>query len=480
MKFENIKTLIIFLLLTLSMFFIIDIMDVDLLRSFNNKDLEEDIASVDIEELRGRFINPSIIISLGISNPYNTYTVKEEDNEILWSFSKEVLRDYFTEDVKIENISKEYYYTNRRQKSIECDFPFEINALLMSSIFGMYDNNIIGEIKEIKKILIPENEEHIYIYSGKDYFKLTLEEVNKRNNIERYINDLRESGDYTSFYPIFSSIESVNNSVLVPLSIDRTFANFFISSVPYTDDNINNFASSFFDGNLDFVKSFEETSGAKVYFSSYGKKDLRISSMGEIVYNQEVSRISSNNIVESFDGAILFLEDVFSDELLNNIYLVEVEEIEDLGFRGFDFYFNYKIDSINVNSNGYIEKYPIKIRVFGSEVEKLSFFKRQKMDLPSVFPSRRIIEPPRILEIEENIAVIKEDIKSDEEYYQDFINSELSIEHYIIKNIDYISLVYYDEFIDPEMDILKPKWLFIINEKEYYFNIYTGFISDDK
>lgn len=429
-----------------------------------------------VTEERKNVIAPKVIIaSFGVGDKKkNYYTVLSSNMDFVWDQSKSILKDYFLEDPEITPVEYDVYIQANTLKSIELEFGDNIPAILISSIFDSLNNKIIGNIKEIKKVLIPAfNQGVIYIMgsSKDDIYEVKLYNYKKDTALISFIDELGNT-ECIKYHPISSLFDELDeNYTVVPINYALTTKQIFVESeIDIKDETmLIERSKSFFNENFDFVKTIKETSGAIVYIYGYGEKSVRINNEGVLEYNEEIANMSSTNILTSLDAAIDFI--CKNGGFPEGAYLKHIQTITNGKNKGYRFLFGYRIGGLPVEFNRNKIEYPIEIEVFGNKIKIYRNLVRKAMNMQGVNPEQKILYFPSI--IEKNIKHLKLQYFDGENQSGEKMDDEEKILQ-ILKNIEEVRLVYFDTVEKQRVQLLRPSWMIKIKNDIYYFDGYTG------
>lgn len=462
MNREQIKTLILTLLIIMSIVFTQKIWFYSPLKILQSEASFKERQASTILETRGQLVIPEqAIVSFGNNN----YTIISSNMEGIWRETRDVLSQYFNGEPEVTPSTYEKYRENSRLKSIELQFGKNIPSVLVSSVLDTVDNKVVSSIKEIRSILIPTLNRGIIYIVGKDnnIYEIKLDDYAENRQLMAYIDNLQTT-NYVRYYPLFAD---VGNYTVMPLNYEKSTPKVFVESEIKVDDEeaVIERAKSFFNENLDFVKTIKETSGAVVFMYGYGEKGVRISNRGRLEYTEEVGSITSNNVVTALDAAIDFAID--HGGFPEDSYLKEIKQ-EDK--KGYYFGFGYRIEGLPVEFNNPNLVHPLEIEVYGDKVKNYRSFVREEMTLANVPASEPTQLPQKV--IEDHIELLKTDYLTDMEEVQQLEDKEVL--SYIEKNISEAELVYYDTTENTRRQLLIPAWKIKIDKRVYYFNSYDG------
>ncbi|SDL13962.1 two-component system activity regulator YycH [Natronincola ferrireducens] len=460
MNREKTKTLILAMLVIMSIIFTQKIWFYSPINLLQSKDSFKQKQLTEIIEIRNQIVAPQrAVISFG--NSY--YTVVYSDIDKVWRKTKGILDHYFSRESEVQPTTHEKYKEISRLKSIELEFGENIPSALIASVFDTMDNKIVSNIKEINKILIPTlNRGVIYIVGEEEnIYEVRLEGYQEDKQLLTFVDQIQGS-HYIKYYPLFIDVE---NYTVMPLSYQELTPQVFVKS----EIDVNNeqavmeTAKTFFDENLDFVKTIRETSGAIVFMYGYGEKGVRINNRGRLEYSEDIGSIASTNVVAALDAAIDFV--LKHGGFPEGTYLKEIRAQN----KGYYFGFGYRIEGLPIVLNTSNMTHPIEIEVYGNKVKSYRTLIRAKMEFPNAFINNSMLLPQKI--IEDNISLLKSD------YLLDTKEKEIKEEEvlsYIERNITRAEIVYYDTLKDTEKHLILPAWKIKINKRIYYFNGYDG------
>ncbi len=418
-----------------------------------------------ILDIRKQVLSPrKVILGFGGGTRNDYYTVLNyEETKVVWEQSKPLLLDFFTGDVDVELISYDKYIENNKRKFIEIEFGDDLYSVLISSIFDTFDSKVIGNIRQIKKILIPTNNTGTIYMRGKDdyFFEVKLKQYTN-NDLENFIVDY-EKKDFVKYYPLFSFVD---NTTLMPLNYYVNIPQLFVESEINTMDELDVVArtKSLFNQNLDFVKTIHETSGSVIFLYGYGEKSVRINNRGRLDYKEEIGNFSSTNVIEALNVALNFIDG--HGGMPDSAYLSEVKSISGPN-NGYYFGFSYSIDGYPLNFNNIT--HPIEVEVFGTKVKTYRRLARNRISSSSNNRTDDILSPHKI--IEDNITLLIDNYLTDINQKDRIISFD---DNEILKNVNYIEMVYYDSLEDTKRQLIVPSWKIHIKERIYYFDCYKG------
>ncbi|AOY75332.1 two-component system activity regulator YycH [Clostridium formicaceticum] len=462
MNREQTKTLILAMLIIMSIVFTQKIWFYSPIKILQSEASFKEQQTAKIIETRNQLIVPERA-EVSFGNSY--YTTISSDIEKIWEASKNILSQYFTEEVEVIPITLEKYKENSRLKSVELEFGKNIPSVLVASIFDTVDNKIVNGIKEIRKILIPSLNRGVIYIIGKDnnVFEVRTQAYQESRQLFNFLDEL-QSMNYIRYYPLFIDVE---NPTLMPLSYENPIPEIFVESqIDVTNETmITEKVKSFFDDNLDFVKTIKETSGAIVFMYGYGEKGVRINSRGRLEYSEEIGSISSSNVMTALDTAIEFILQQERD-FPEGAYLKEIRQDN----KGYYLGFGYRMNGLPVafHSNNIV--HPIEVEVYGNKVRYYRTFIRRKMNFPDAPIKGNVLLPQQI--IEEHIDLLKNNYLKDNNIEEQRDDKEIL--SYIERNITKVEILYYDTVENNRNQLLEPAWRIKIAEREYYFNTYDG------
>lgn len=453
MNRDKVKTIVLALLVVMSIYLTQKIWFISPLTMLQSEASNIGINQEKIFDIRKDVLRPiKFNINLG------GYYVNPAFSDDIWQFSKDVLSDYFTEKPDIHSTTIDKYEEQRRLKNIEIHFGDNIPSVLISSVFGNLDNEIVRNIKEIQTILLPATANgDIYILSANSVYRVNKNDYDSSlaSELFQYI----EEQNYNRYYPLFADVD---NDVLMPLSFNDTLPELEVDShINVSEDSIVvEHAKSYFDRNFDFIKTIRETSGSVVFIYGYGEKSVRINNRGRLEYTEDVRNSLNTNIISSLDIAIDFV--LNHSEFPEDVLLKEIQPIE--SNKGYYFGFSYNVNDrpLHFTDNN---SHPIEVEVYGDKVRNYRSFIRNINDGSEIEPSDEMILPHKI--IDDNFELIKEDFKRD-------LQDEDYTDGSLLNEIHSVELVYLDNLENITDQIIIPCWKITVRDIVYYFNAYDG------
>lgn len=475
MNREKLKTLILLILVAISILLTQQLWFPSPFATLSRINKTNNIQNQTIVEERKKLISPnSIILSFGSGDrSRNQYTALTSKLNYVWNESKNILYHYFSKDPEITEITYDEYIQSSISKSVELDFGTSMPTILVSSVFDSLENKIVRNIKTVNKILIPAfNRGTIYILEDNDnIYKVQLQDYEEDARLSMFIDEL-ETGEYTRYHSIFSLFNELDSNY-TPMPINYTIPSQDIVVQSMIDTNneamLIEKTKNFFNENFDFVKTIRETSGAVVYVYGYGERSVRINNKGILSYNESIGKISSTNVIDSLNVAISFI--IENGGFPQDTYLKNIESISSDESTGYKFSFGYRIDGIPGEFNNDKIDNPIEIEVFGDKVKSYTYLVRQVKGRKNVTSKQSTMYFPII--IENNLEYLKTRYFKDNQELESSLTEEERIVE-VLKNIEEVKIVYFDNIEENRNQILTPSWRIKISNDIYYFDSRSG------
>lgn len=477
MKKEKWKSLLLVTLFVVSIFLTQQlwiILPIGQVVTTNNTDIKN--MNINVSDI----LSPqSFVVSFGGGNhtvffaePYEIWNITNPNNKEkiwIWKASKSILKDYLSQDYKIEEINKEDWTTINNFKSIRLDFACEIPSGSLIGALTNNENSLHKTPSPINSILIPaiESEKNnIYIANtNMDKYIRIKGDVrdNKVNQLIESIELIGEQKGYISYYPLKDYVP-VSNQLLTPIFDEISIPRIKVTNEIDVDKaQVRTLANTFFGHNFDFVKEITETDGTIIYMYGYGEKALKINKSGLLEHIEKVNKERQDydlNFIDSLKIGAQFVKDHVGWPINSqNAYLAKYELVEKDKKKGYRFYFNYRLNGLPVYIANMGAEHSLEVEVIGNQV---TYYKR----LVKRFSERQEINKrvPFIIEIlDKNLETIKDSyIKNNaQEEKVDYLK--------ILEEIKELKVVYYYT-----EDVLVPAWKLVIDNTVYYFDLYEG------
>lgn len=484
-KKEQFKTILLVFLILMSMMLAHQLwMDVPLWRFLSSKpsgnmELGKKEGIVNISDA----MSPqSITVNFG----GGLHTVLYADAYGLWEKVLQILQEKNATEIDIQEVDALKWKEAQNVKSIEmkfaCRMPIEI---LSKGIQGAFKDKI-AFADSILLLLIENNPVYMADSQEEKYYRLASSKGIQDELIEK-VNQI-ESKEYTHYYPI-EDIYGVSNYRLMPVEWTESLPE--IKTVPEMDAaddlGIKSFAGTFFGENFDFVRKIRETTGSVIYTYGYGKKSLKINSLGVAEYIEEIDpqkTAASVGVWEAFQIAFQFVQEhggwTYSDGNSIKPFIKNIVPVEREKRKGYRFIFGYRFNDVPVYHPPQIAGEALEVEVIGSQVNYYKRFLKEKAS-EAVYEYERELEYDDGLEmmvvtdiINKNFDVIEKDYLRNQGQNIKEMDEE-KIRDEILESMDSIGLGYYDQSAE-KIGVLGPVWILKVGNITYYFDVYDGSI----
>lgn len=480
MKHDNIKSIVLVLLIGLNVF-----LTGSILAKMHNYDAAALDNKVDIDETKldiTDYMNPqNFIVSFGgndysvfYSEPFQEYVEGEQGSLLIWTVAKKELRDFFRGVYEYEFITKEEFDKVKQFKSIRLQLGYDIGANDFVSIISGLEEKDKNISDKINTILIPATEnQKKYVYltnsKGSKYIKFTGKD--KTEEILGVINNLKNVVDKNLSYKPLQDVMGTINDTIVPFIYSTEENNykppsFLAEGFNFDDKSITDYVNSFFTNSLDFTKEIAETDGTRIYMYGYGDRVLRINKDGLVEYFEKEPRSTDdkdNSFENKLNIAIKFITSKVNFPFSkDDIYISDYEYDEN--FEKHKFSFGYRLNGYQVGMHMGKDDRLIEVEIKNQTV--IYYKSMIKLAGTSIINSEgKMLGFLDV--IRNNIDLIRNNY-----YKSKNINPEnvLSDKFPVADYVNDVMLTYYlvgEEF--------KPAWKIGIDDIVYYFDIYDGF-----
>lgn len=409
-------------------------------------------------------IRPSKI-AVSVEYEYQIYEVdyiKSTWELFLNSFQNILKQTYIEEDIFLENLEGD---------NVKIIFDNPIPTELFAEGLGSSNNRFFNKIRNVLWAAYNVENKKYYINDGTHTYSLSLDYedealVNAFNDLKEYAvkkNDSIFNAGNPSVYIPLPKEENVLNPIFIKSEIDSENMTF-----------IEKIAKDYFKEKYDYVRTTIESTG-NINYIYRNEKVLRIYREGFLeFYDSMESTLDDSNINNSFKIALNFIEDFLG--FPDNAYLSEVVFFSRDGKYGYSFIFSYNLFDRPIIFSQVREEKPIKIDVIGSKVVYYQRFIRElDYSMETEMNEVKVITPEEIINTNIDFITLL--------YLEEFESEDLGFEEAkekILNSIYDIKLAYFDPSRNARDQLLRSVWVFRTEDRQYVFNAITGAIIEEQ
>lgn len=469
MNKEDIKTLLLILLVCVSFFFTKELWMVipgEITSTFKRN---ESITSSYI--LSDMIIPHKILINFN-ENSHTQFYTDEDFN--LWPSGKIILKEALSKkNYTTKTISHEEFITYQNYKSITYFFSEEMSTYILAKSLEVKEpNDITEKIGKINSFYVYlEKEEPVLILSNNDkHVKITNLKFNTKA-MREIINGIEAKGNYTYYYSMRDTLGS-NNNLFIPYKMSKGLPIVYVKNEVDIDDEdeIIRIVESFFGKNIDYLREIVENNGSIIYI--YNQKVLKIHQNGYLEYFSPLEEpVKERNLYISLNTVADFISSHLG--ALKGMYVDKIEDIESDKNEGYRLTFKYRTRGIPlVIGNPDVEPF-VEVEVFNKYVRSYKRFVRKDMNLPEykeTYDQEKMLSAFDVININydliESRYIVDKGISGKEEIEK--INEK------VINDIEDISLAYFDPCLKENNEKLVGIWSITVENRIYAFDVYTG------
>lgn len=479
MNREDIKTLLLILLVCISVFFTKELWMV----------IPNEITSIfnENEGITSSYIFSDMIIPhkilLNFNKNNHTLLYSDEDYN-LWPSGKIILREALSgKKFKTKNITHEQLLSYQNYKSITYLFSEEMNTYILAKGLEVKDpNDITEKIEKVNSIYIfLEKDEPFLILSNNDkHIKVTDLKFNIKV-LREIINGIELKGNYTYYYSMKDTLGS-NNDLFIPYEMTNGLPVVYVENEIKIDDEdeIIRIVESFFGKNIDYLREIVENNGSTIYI--YNQKVLKIHQNGYLEYFSPLEEpVRERNLYISLNTVANFISS--HSGALKGMYVDKIEDIEEdiesdknVGYR---LTFKYRTRGIPlVIGNPDVEPF-VEVEVFNKHVRSYKRFVRKDMNLleyEETYEQENMLSAFDVINMNydliESRYIVDKGISGKEEIE--------NLNEKVINDIEDISLAYFDPCLKESNEKLVGIWSITVENRIYAFDVYTGELIFEK
>lgn len=412
------------------------------------------------------------------------HTVLYADAYGLWEKALQILQERnAAEGIDIQEVDAREWEEVQNVKSIKMEFACRMPIEVLSKGIQGALKDKVAFVDSILLLLIENNLIYLADSQEEKYYCLKSSQGIEDELIEK-VNQI-ELKEYTYYYSI-EDIYGVSNHRLMPVEWTESLPKMKTTPEMDTADDlgIKSFAETFFGENFDFVRKIRETTGSVIYTYGYGKKNLKINSLGVAEYIEEIDpqkTAASVGVWEAFQIAFQFVQEhggwTYSDGSSIKPFIKNILPVEREKKKGYRFVFGYRFNDVPVYHHPQIAGETLEVEVIGSHVNYYKRFLKEKAS-DAAYEYERESEDGEMMIVTDivnkNFDVIEKDYlrnhgqnlkETDEEKRKDKI----------LESIRPIGLGYYSQGAEKN-EVLVPVWVLEVGNVTYYFDVYDGSI----
>ena len=469
MNKEDIKTLLLMLLVCISVFFTKELWLEIPGELFSTLNKNEGVSS---SYIFSDMIIPHKIL-LNFNKNSHTLLYSDEDYN-LWPSGKIILREALSgKDFRTNQITDEQFLSYQNYKSITYFFSEEMNTYILAKALEVKDpNDITEKIGKINSIYVfLEKDEPILILSNDDKHIKVADLTFNTKVLREITNGIEKKGKYTYYYSMKDTIGS-NNNLFIPYEMTNSLPVVYVKNEIKIDDReeIRGIAEGFFGKDIDYLREIVENNGSTIYI--YNQKVLKIHQNGYLEYFSPLEEpIKERNLYISLNTVASFISN--HSGALKGMYVDKIEEVESDDNSGYRLTFKYRTRGIPlVIGNPDVEPF-VEVEVFNKYVRSYKRFVRKDMNLPEyvgTYDKEKMLSAFDVINMNYDLIESryigdkgltgKEDIEN--------LNEE------VMDGIKDISLAYFDPCSKNSNEKLLGIWSVIVEDRSYAFDVYTG------
>lgn len=379
-------------------------------------------------------------------------------------------------------------YNTVRGITFDLPFPMTTDQILASS-GASFTREAFGQ-ETFDTIIIPTGESGVVVLGNRNelrFVKFTLKgnetemaEILSAIEMDSKTIEYKRLEDIFSLRKILGTTDTVyrENNIIEPIvslpAMDRfRVANEF-NLQTLSEEQERRFADIAFGSRFDFVKRVREVDGSIVYLYGYGDRALRFSSTGSLEYQERYTESATTNYSPTFrEGLKKAVEELKKyGALPSEFYLQSYTEAEAVtGQKVKQYYFGYKLNNVPVYLNPQDNGYAALVELTNNQVTHMKKnYKIVQKSILSVETTRKILGVDDLIDI--NLELILKDylitnpIASAEKDSFGFV-------YKIVHDISAFEKIYVLQKENTGF-YYQPAWRLTIDQRSYYFNLYTG------
>lgn len=248
------------------------------------------------------------------------------------------LREAFLDDVDIKKVDLKTYQDAISSRNITFEYG-DIPSKVIEKSIGLISTKLsnLGMVESITFLLGKDNPATIYIKTSDDIYEIEKDLENKVAEIENI-----EKSNYTSYYPVFDSLEKTSN-ILVPLNPIVTTKD--IEFAPIAEDiGIDSLSRAVFDEKLDFTSFVRRDDFSYFYSYKNGQEIMSFSNDSLLEYKNNYLRLK--RVITPYDAALIAVDFLNKLSLTGEISIYHIEEKEQASAQIINIYLKRNVDGV--------------------------------------------------------------------------------------------------------------------------------------
>lgn len=470
MSFGKVKSYIL-----MSLFICSILLSLKLFVDFEKSGIEatENLSSIENEEeVLADFISPErIMLNYSEENHAVFYS---DFGTYFWINTRKLFSNSFLdEEISFSAMSEEDYINLKNQRSITYKFS---NKLPLGAFFiangDDMSNALINTVPNISEFTISISSNFFVVLKNNNQY-VKVEGIDYDiSRIEAEFDQVRDK-DYVKYRT--GNIVSASKEVLVPLNLEETQTNIFVSNDMNLKDieHIESIVKRFF-GSIEKTRKIEENDGTLIYMSN--NKGLVFTKDGIVKYFDEIKTpVKKRDLEKSLKTYAAFISG--KDYMPQNIYIADIQPIENGSDQGYKLSFGYKLNTKKVIlDDGFSKdlKYPIEVEVYNDYIKSYKRYYRKTSSLDRLnsftLNIEYIMKPLDILE--NNIDLIRYNYMKENNLTKESMETIDNAQ--ILSTLKDINAAYYDYCGNLDDSKLVEVWIITLGKKTYIWDAYSG------
>ena len=403
----------------------------------------------------------------------NHTLLHDDSSYTIWDNSRHILAQVLgSDELTIEEISKDKYLKFQEERSIVFYFPEEISTYILAKTWNVKNpNSITDTIPNVNSIYIYLGSGNpFFVFSDEEKYVLVYDAQVDISLINKEFKEIEEAKDYDYYYSM-REVYGINNDIYIPYKMEGDFPTVYVSNdiTSLEKDEKDHVAEEFFSTSIDYIRDIVEGNGSTIYI--FNDRVLKLNVNGTLEYFHALEeRVAERNLYRSLSTLADFITEKISSQ--NRMYLSSIEEIEFDNNLGYRVTFKYRIRGIPLTlGNRELGDY-MEFEVFNNHIRSYKFLARSEMDIglntdlnrKSLLSSYDVLDKNYDFLERKYLEYTK---KTKEELGEGVVQM-------VLGDVSDISLSYYDPNLKDTSELLILVWTLRLNNRIYAFNAYTG------
>ncbi|MDD2481286.1 MAG: two-component system activity regulator YycH [Lutispora sp.] len=300
------------------------------------------------------------------------------------------------EGIESEKHPMDYMEKLRAGRTVELEFPYAYDYKLFAGLLGVTKAQW-EEIKTIDTVLVGYESNAIYIVDKTGGSIYEFRSKTLKSSIKVMVDMINRGNIYSYIFLNEVEPERYSPKVIIPINISSNTMAKLSSSPEMVENNAENIAADFFDGDISTKRSFVDPAGTVVYTD--GEAGIRISKAGVIEFVTYSAQFKDQkdkfDLLEAVNMATSFVNNHLG--FPKDSYISSIEQItKNNRLYSCIVRYDYRYEGVSIINDETDMDNPIEVEIANGEIKR---YKRIVKNIKKTSEERSIKNPLEIVDI---------------------------------------------------------------------------------